>query len=420
MLFTQQPIEKQDLYKDMLRSAGAISNLFSDNNVPYIVSRNVENAYCEAFGADNLGRSDCSADASLDGKGIGIKTFIHGNGRTLQKVAEFNKDAELYRNQQPKELIETVALLRNERIDFTMRTYGLTSMIYHCVTRKAGQILIFESSMDKIDIDNIKNVKLNNKNTITFDDGRNEYSFNLTKSTLYKRFNMTDPLAVIDVTILANPYTVLAKLVNIVTPKVEAYSHSLANMENYSASPVADGGPVQMEFLSSLEEEVVLQNNEATPESSVNPYVILPLFSDRGNKRHVPEKSGLNQWNASGRPRHHDEIYIPIPKWIHDAFPTFFPPRDQHFQLRLPDKSLLSAKVCQDNSKALMSNPNKDLGEWMLRQVLSLKPRELLTYRHLQVLDIDSVIVSKHSNSHFSIEFCGIGSYDSFQSEYSK
>lgn len=67
-----------------------------------------------------------------------------------------------------------------------------------------------------------------------------------------------------------------------------------------------------------------------------------------------------------------------------------------------------------------MSNPNKDLGEWMLRKVLNLKPGELLNFEYLQVLGIDSVIVYKHSKKHFSIEFCDIGSYDDFQSEWKK
>ncbi|MBM7620195.1 hypothetical protein JOC95_002048 [Bacillus tianshenii] len=413
MLFNLQPNEDCQSYKKMLMSAGALSNLFSNNDTPYLVSRNVENAYCEAFGADNLGRSDCSADAALDGVGIGIKTFIHGNGRTLQKVAEFNKDSELYRNQLPKELINTVATLRNERIDFTMRTYRLKSMIYHCVTRKPGKILIFESPMDKVDIANIRNISLSNKNTITFEDGKNEYSFNLTKSTLYKRFITTEPLAEIEVKILENPYSALAKLAEIMLPKVETYSFKsiLEQVEDYKKESK------QAEQIDMIFVDPPYSVGASKQKIVSDKHVILPLYSDRGNKRHVPEKSGLNQWNASGRPRHHDEVYIPIPKWIHDVFPTFFPPRDENFQLRLPDKSLLSAKVCQDNSKALMSNPNKDLGEWMLRQVLDLKERELLTYEYLQVLGIDSVIVYKHSEKHYSIDFCEIGSYDLFQSE---
>ncbi|WP_353853960.1 NgoFVII family restriction endonuclease [Bacillus sp. Bos-x628] len=380
MFFTNQSAINRTTYKQMLSSTGSLSNLFSESDSPYLVSRNVENAFCEAFGAENLGRSDCSADASKDRVGIGIKTFLHGNGKTLQKIAEFNKDSDLYRGKSPKELINTVASLRNERIEFTKRTYGIDSMIYHCVTRKPGKILIFEEPMDLILISSITNIKVsNNRNSITFEDGLHEYSFNVTKSTLYKRFITDEPIEEIDVEILENPYQELAKLfgLEIAPIQVPAVPNPFENLE----------------------------------------HVMLPLFSDRGSKRHVPEKSGLNQWNALGRPRNPNEIYIPIPKWIHNVFPTFFPARDKPFQLHLPDKSLLSAKVCQDNSKALMSNPNSALGEWLLRQVMNLKEKKLLTYEMLERLNIDSVIVYKHSEQHYSIDFCEMGSYDEFENE---
>ena len=382
MLINTQPTSNKDLYSQMLKSAGSLSKLFSESESPFLVSRNVENAFCEALGAINLGRDDCSADAALDGRGVGIKTFLHGNGRTLQKIAEFNKDSDMYRNKSPKELIRIVSELRNARIEFTERTYGLQKdgMIYHCVTRKEGKILVFESPMDKVDIPSIRNIKVsNNGNTITFEDGLNEYSFNVTKSTLYKRFITVDPIMEIEVEILANPYLELAKLFNYELTLVQA-----------PPVPVAVDPRVNFE------------------------YVILPLFSDRGNIRHVPEKSGLNQWNAGGRKRNKDEVYIPIPKWIHDVKPDFFPSRDEEFTLILPDRKPLVSKVCQDNSKALMSNPNKALGVWLLRQVMDLEPGQLLTYEQLEVLGIDSVIVYKHSATQYSIDFRKMGSYDQF------
>lgn len=377
MLYPTHTQQQQELYHQMLASTGALSNLFSDNDSPFLVSRNVENIYCESFDANNLGRADCSADASLNGIGIGIKTFLHGNGRTLQKVAEFNKNSDLYRGKSPKELIITVSELRNERINFTKRTYNLTEMIYHCVTRSPGKILIFESPMDLVDIDTIKNIKVSsNKNNIAFEDGLNEYTFNITKSTLYKRFITDSAYAEIDVDILENPYLELAKIFK---KDVSILSAPL------TVNP--------------------FENKE---------FVILPLFSDRGSKRHVPEKSGLNQWNAAGRPRNPNEVYIQIPSWIHKKYKDFFPERDKVFDLQLPDHSSLSAKVCQDNSKALMTNPNSDLGNWLLRTVMDLKERELLTYERLEKLGIDSVRVYKLDEQIYSIDFCDIGTYDDF------
>ena len=38
----------------------------------------------------------------------------------------------------------------------------------------------------------------------------------------------------------------------------------------------------------------------------------------------------------------------------------------------LPSGEILSAKVCQQGRKALMTNPNNAMADWMLRKVLSL------------------------------------------------
>ncbi|WEA38578.1 restriction endonuclease PLD domain-containing protein [Lysinibacillus fusiformis] len=369
--------EQTATYSKMLRNTGSLSRLFSESESPYLVSRSVENIYCEAFDAENLGRSDCSADAKYKNVGIGLKTFLHGNGRTLQKVAEFNRLSNLYRDKTTKELITTVAQLRNERIEFTKRAHEMDEIIYHCVTRLPNKILIFEEPMDLIDIKNIKSLK-QSSNTITFEDGIHEYSFNITKSTLYKRFIMESPMFEIDVNILEHPYLALENLQQQM-PMVETSSNIVGN-----------------------------KNGE---------YVILPLFSDRGSERNVPERSGLNQWNAKGRPRDPNEIYIPIPKWIHNVFPGFFPARDISFNLQVPSGKFLDAKVCQDGSKALMTNPNKALGEWLLREVMDLNERELLTYEMLEGLDIDSVIVTKQGENTFKINFCEIGTYDNFKLE---
>jgi hypothetical protein len=125
-------------------------------------------------------------------------------------------------------------------------------------------------------------------------------------------------------------------------------------------------------------------------------------------------KSGLNQWSAGGRKRHPDEAYIPIPSWIHTEFKDFFPPRDQPFNLILPSKKIISAKLCQDNSKALMSNPNQDLGKWLLRKLLKLKEWELLTYKKLEEVGVDSVEITKIDSENFEIDFKKLGSFEEF------
>jgi hypothetical protein len=151
----------------------------------------------------------------------------------------------------------------------------------------------------------------------------------------------------------------------------------------------------------------------------MNEYVILPLFSEKGGLN-VPEKSGLNQWNAGGRERNYNEVYISIPPWIHETFQGFFPTRDKPFDLILPNGETLYAKVCQDNSKALMSNPNKDLGNWILREVLKLEIWELATLEHLEKLNVGCVIVCKSSSSKYYIECSPINTYFKFKNHFTK
>ena len=77
--------------------------------------------------------------------------------------------------------------------------------------------------------------------------------------------------------------------------------------------------------------------------------------------------------------------------------------------MRLPDGRQMQSKVCQDNGKALMSYSNRELGQWILRDVLGLREDELLTYKKLQTIGIDSVRIDKISNDQFEINFSAIG-----------
>ena len=61
-----------------------------------------------------------------------------------------------------------------------------------------------------------------------------------------------------------------------------------------------------------------------------------------------------------------------------------------------------------------MTNPNVALANWLLRDVLQLKERELLTYRKLEIVGIDSVKVEKIDDENFKIYFSKIGSYEKF------
>lgn len=108
-------------------------------------------------------------------------------------------------------------------------------------------------------------------------------------------------------------------------------------------------------------------------------------------------------------------MYIPVPMFIHKNYPSFFPSRDTPFTLITPSDEKLCVKLCQDNSKALMSNPNTALSTWLLRKVLRLKEGELATYERLENLGFDSVIITKLDSKTYSIDILPLDSYEDFK-----
>lgn len=378
MFIEKQSTKQIEYYKKMLQTIGSLSRLFSENKQPFLHYRVAENLFCKSFQADNLSRSDVSVDASLNNIGFGLKTFLNGNGRKMEKVAEFNSHSSKLRKIDPEKQVYEIARLRNDRISTTKNIYNLDQIIYHCVTRAEGKMSILETPMNEIDLDSIKIISTSDK-SLVFKDKYEEYSFNLSKSTLLKRFIFEEALLEVPVDIINDPFDLLQLL----------FSQERSEVSKLYFAPISE-------------------NDE---------HIFLPLYSTRGgvSEKTVSEKSGLNQWNAAGRPRNMGEVYIPIPAWINDKFADFFPERDQQFKLQLPNKEYISAKVCQDGGKALMSNPNTALGQWILRDVLQLKEGELLTYDKLRDIGLDSVVIYKVSDLEYKIDFAKIGLYNSFE-----
>ena len=104
MFLENQSSEQKNYYSRMLEAVGSLSKLFSESAEPYIAYRVAENLFCKAL-RRNLSRSDASADASKDKLGLGIKTFLEGNSKTLQKIAEFNSEHKLFSNLDPEKKI---------------------------------------------------------------------------------------------------------------------------------------------------------------------------------------------------------------------------------------------------------------------------------------------------------------------------
>lgn len=377
MFFELQTREEQTKYELLLRIVAALSKLSAESStIPYLYYRMAENIFCRAFTAKNLSRSDISIDASKATCGIGLKTFLHKNSHCLEKVAEFNKERHLYVDSlsNPSNLIMKIAEFRNKRITSTCGICSVPAenLIYHCVTRADSVLYLHEEPMHLIDTTNIRIQKQKKEsNTISFTDGIEEYCFNISKSTLFKRFNIS-PIYAIPVKIFDDPFDLL---------------------ERYLSD----------EFQEDTSNRVI-------------DTIYLPLYSyERGtHKKFVPENSGLNQWHAGGRERKPNEVYIRIPAEIKKHKPDFFPPRDESFTLHLPNGSFKMAKVCQDNSKALMTNPNEDLGKWILRDVLNIAEGKIVTYEMLEEIGIDTVQLNKFEDSTYEINFRAIGTYETY------
>ena len=189
--------------------------------------------------------------------------------------------------------------------------------------------------MDKIDVKNIELLKRSKQKIIKFTDGINKYSFSIKDSQLSKYFKLSSPVDSFDFTLNKKD--------------LDYYIDYIVNKPK-SKQPIDS--------------------------------VVLKLYSERLNN--VAEKSGLNQSFADGRARHHDEVYIPIPIAVHRSKPNFFPPRDRTFRLTTLNGEKFPAKICQENNKALMSNPNKSLGNWILRQQLKLPIGQKATLNFLR------------------------------------
>lgn len=368
--YNQLEVEK---YLKDLKLVGSLSGLFSDSDIPLLHYRATENLYCADFNATNLARADVSADAKLNNHGVGIKTFTEGNQKTFQKVAEFNRQQSLYADLNGIDKVKKVAELRNKRLEFTKTAYGLKDLIYHCIVRNKNGFFLFEEMMNFIDINNIKLKDNINPHTCVFTDGREEHKFDSSKSTLYKRFVTKTYFAYVKVDILTEPIEILRKI------------------------------------LISREED------EALSDFSQN--LVVPLYSTKFGKKFIFEKSGLNQWNAGGRARNYDEVYIPFNSILREMYEGFFPPRDTPFEVVLPSGTTMTMKICQENSKALMSNPNKDLGKWLLRDVLKIPYGQLITYEDLLEIGIDSVSFKKINDKKYLLDFKNVGEFERFMNK---
>ena len=97
-------------------------------------------------------------------------------------------------------------------------------------------------------------------------------------------------------------------------------------------------------------------------------YIFLPLYSydKKTDEKKCFEQSAMNQSKAKGRTRSEYEVYIPIPSCVREITSSFL---GNNFTLKTEEGKVIKASICQAGDKALMSNPNSDLGEWLFRKL---------------------------------------------------
>lgn len=424
-MFTKFEHLDLDTYVLLLKAMSSLSGLFSNTDKPYIPYRFAENLFLhcvkQCYSTKDLSRADNSFDSIVEGfsgdckAGVGVKTFVTASTSYKdEKVAEFTKYAGTHnlKSLATDDLVHTVAQLRNERVISDAVEYGidLDKSFYHCLIRDKNSIFIHEEPYPIIDLDHIELLKKNDSKVssgmIAFSDGLHIYKYNTAKNVLYKRFELSRGANShhYKMPISSDPFKLLASLLN--DRLVQQNTTTIKLKEDFG---------------------VKKENRE---------FIVLPLYKTRSSStiHEVAEKSGINQWNADGRPRKFGEAYIPVPKALLDKRMDFFPfinsgkeKIEERFTLILPTGKSVSAKLCQANWKALMSDPNDVLISWIYKVIdgslekaqkrfdpLNRLNNRPYTYNDLLKIGKDAVFIFKNNRREFEICFAPLGAYDVF------
>jgi hypothetical protein len=274
------------------------------------------------------------------------------------------------------------------------------------LVRTNGGAIIHEEPYQLVNIDGIKPTDIRGNEIpefVTdagghtyFSDGKSNYCFNRSKNVLYKKF---------DLSLFNNSEVIPLEIFDDILERILRWT-------NLGISKTS----IELPTKNFIEQDPELIAGKD--------YVVLPLYGTSYKEKEVQPRSGINQWNAGGRERQFGEAYISIPIIIHQKYPDFFPERDQNFRVKLPNGKIISAKVCQDNNKALMSDPNTDLCDW-LYNIIDLTREESIkrfiekrpyTYQDLKKVGKDSVKVIKVPNKdyQYELETTDLGSFDNF------
>ena len=65
-----------------------------------------------------------------------------------------------------------------------------------------------------------------------------------------------------------------------------------------------------------------------------------------------------------------------------------------------------------------MSDPNKALGEWLIQDLLKVKPGVLITMEDLDAVGVDSVKLTKVRDDYYQLDFCETDRFEEFENTY--
>lgn len=347
-----------------------------------------------------------------------------------------------------------------EQIRGFVATDATVEAVYHVLmpSKKGASPKIFVGETDylPIDIENLEILGSTNKRTPTnfkFTDGRHQYKYTSADSQLYMTFNNQD--IVVDsweIDYVKDPFHLFENLHLRILEEVEdeeAISMSVSWMitnihgevEQSSGFNGFDGASKlskknknrekriekirkkyqtkiskeKMTYVIDSLEKILLLEWKTAPEKLEMKRIRAELLQEIeliGNGDLVNDIESMVYRPVS-------EMYIPIPnsRQFHETYPNFFgkdiglfkpgtkklllPPEQRIFKLKfLPSGDVIDAYVNQDYGKGIQSYGSQDiLGEWILRGVFQLKPREILTRKRLEEIGINAIRLSKFEDS---------------------
>jgi hypothetical protein len=376
-------------YHNLLKSVASLSKLYSESNIPFLHSRFIEKLFIETSlqKVMDLTRQDVSFDCLVDENiGVGIKTFRSEKNISHEKIAEFNNLSKSFEGLDFEKLSETVSIARNNRVisDAKEVEADLSKSYYHCLVRQVGAAFIHEEPLELIDLKKISIISGKKSKYPFFTDGKSEYSFNTSKSTLFKKFELNKH---------SNSKKINLPLI------LDSKVFDILNNFHKNLNP----NVFQINKQESL--------NFFSTDLIQDDYIILPLYGQRTYKV-VEKKSGINAWNACGRVRQFGESYIPIPSIVHKMKPNFFPSKDIKFKTKLPNNKIISTKICQEGNKAFQSDPLTDLCTWLYNIIdldiekpqFRFQQKNVYTYHDLEKVGKDSVKIIKVFNKEYDYE----------------